>query len=538
MSVFIGWILISTAACAPARRAVRAPFPDTALFPCTSPVATKSGLLQGGVDEWGETCSWKGIPYAAPPVGDLRWKAPRPPVSWEGLRDASDWGDVCLQGFLMKWGHSIPAGMSEDCLSLNIWRPREQGTFPVMVWFHGGAYFCGASSSPMYIGDRLSANGRVVVVTVNYRLAAFGFLFHEELAREDPNGSAGNYGTLDQIAALKWVRENIAAFGGDPDNVTIFGQSAGGWSICALVATPLARGLFHKAIIESGGCQGFMPRDRAVENGNWAARTLGCADHDISCMRKKRARKILRKLSPPPVRSLAGKGSRYLNHVDGYVFSDTSLSMLQSGKFNNVPLIAGSTLEEIPPKALGIAEKFMGNYEEAIRKMFPDHADRLLELYSLERYDDAAHAISALLSDRILICPTWEGMRAVAGRQPRTYYYRFDYNKTIMGALHLIEIPYVFENFDRKPVSWFFQMVDMDVPYEIGRVIQQYWTNFAWRGDPNGKGLPPWPPFRAADPKVLVFDSDIRAEAPDLFERCEFWAGYYRTHPLILEMEW
>ena len=443
-----------------------------------------------------------------------------------------------MQSFLMKFGHSIPVRMSEDCLSLNIWRPREAGKFPVMVWFHGGAYFCGASSSPMYIGDRLSANGRVVVVSVNYRMGAFGFLFHEELAREDPNGSSGNYGTLDQIAALKWVRDNIAAFGGDPENVTIFGESAGGWSVCALVAAPQARGLFHRGIIESGGCQAIMPRDRGGENGRWAAKELGCGENDIACMRGKSARKVLKKLSPPPVRSLMGEGTRYLNHADGHVFTGTALSMVRSGSFHNVPLIAGSNLEEIPPRAFAFPVNLMGGYEKQIRKMFPEDADRLLRIYSLERYPDPARALSAILSDRILICPTWEGMRAVAGRQPRTYYYRFDYNDTIMGAMHLMEVPFVFESFDRKPVSWFFQMMDMDEPFELGSIIQRYWINFAWRGDPNGKGLPDWPPFSAADPRVQVFDTEVRTEVPDTFERCEFWAEYNRTHPMIMEMEW
>ncbi|MCX5858521.1 MAG: carboxylesterase family protein [Proteobacteria bacterium] len=517
--------------------------PEEKSFPCDNPVATASGQVRGAADGEGVACAWKGIPFAVPPVGELRWRDPQPAPAWNGIREAREFGPACPQGRFMKWVHSMPVGMSEDCLTLNVWRPRAEGKFPVMVWFHGGMYVFGGGATPLYYGDRLAAGGKVVVVTVNYRLGALGFLYHDGLAREDPNGSSGNYGTLDQIAALKWVRENVSNFGGDPERVTIFGESAGGWSVCALLASTPARGLFQRAIIESGGCQSLRSREQGSETGRWAAARLGCAENNLACLRKIGAMEIVNKLNPGLRRAMEGEGSRFLPHEDGYVVDRGILARLQSGDFNNVPLLAGSNRDEVPPAAVLRPRMIFSPraaYEGEVRKAFPEAADKIFKVYPLEKYTRAARALAALLSDRELICPTYEGMRAAAGHQVPAYYYRFDYDGMTFGRLegagHLSEIPFVLRNFDRKPISWMYKYQrNISDALELSRMVQGYWVNFAYRGDPNGEGLPPWPAYRPDEPRVQVLDTAVRTEVPDLSGRCAFWEGYNRDHPNILE---
>ncbi len=543
MILVIVLMILSIALFPPRHVIFREAIREEKAFPCDNPVATKSGQVRGAADGEGAACAWKGIPFAAPPVGELRWRAPQPAPAWDGIREAREFGPACPQAYFWKWVHSMPVGMSEDCLSLNVWRPRKEGKFPVMVWFHGGMYVFGGSATPLYYGDRLAAEGKVIVVTVNYRLGALGFLYHDGLAREDPHGSSGNYGTLDQIAALKWVGENISSFGGDPGNVTVFGESAGGWSVCTLLASPAARGLFQRAIIESGGCQTVRSREQGSETGRWAAARLGCAENNLACLRKIGAKEIGKELDPSLRKALEGEGSRFLNHEDGYVVDRGVLARLQSGDFNQVPLLAGSNRDEVPPAAVVSARMIFSPrpaYEAEVRKAFPEAAEEILKVYPLEKYTRAAQALAALISDRELICPTFEGMRAAAGHQASTYYYRFDYDGMTFGRLegagHLSEVPFVFRNFDRKPISWLYRYrKDISAALELSRVIQGYWVNFAYRGDPNGAGLPPWPAYQSNDPRVQVLDTKVRAEVPDLSGRCAFWEGYNRDHPNILE---
>jgi len=232
---------------------------------CSEPVETESGRVSGFDDDDTDTCVWLGVPYAAPPVGDLRWRAPRQASAGEEVLEATAYGDKCMQkAEINEMINPSPEEIySEDCLYLNIWRPTKSGIFPVMVWIHGGGYQSGTGTSRLIQGDRLAEAGEVVVVTINYRVNVFGFFTHPALREEDPDDSVGNYGSLDQVAAIRWVSDNVEGFGGDPGNVTIFGQSAGGRSICSLIATPLTQGLFHKAILESGGCQ----TSKSLEHG-------------------------------------------------------------------------------------------------------------------------------------------------------------------------------------------------------------------------------------------------------------------------------
>jgi para-nitrobenzyl esterase len=240
---------------------------------------------------------------------------------------------------------------------------------------------------------------------------------------------------------------------------------------------------------------------------------------------------------------MVGEGTRFLNHEDGYVVDRGVLARIQSGDFNQVPLLAGSNRDEVPPAAVFRPRMIFSPqsaYEGEVRKAFPEAADEILKVYPLEKYTRAAKALAALLSDRMLICPTFEGMRAAAGHQASTYYYRFDYDGMTFGrfegAGHLSEIPFVLRNFDRKPISWVYRYQrDISDALALSRIIQGYWVNFAYRGDPNGEGLPPWPAYRPGDPRVQVLDTRVRAEVPDLSGRCAFWEGYNRDHPMIME---
>ena len=351
---------------------------------CTKPVMTQAGWVRGFKDTETNTCVWRGIPYAEPPVEDLRWKPPQSVSPWQGVRPATQWAPRCIQKGIMEAVNVDPSGkMSEDCLYLNIWSPKPEGKFPVMVWIHGGGYTGGTANSPMYWGDRIANQAEVVLVSINYRLNIFGFLALPALQKEDPNQSTGNYGSMDQVMALKWVKNNIANFGGDPNNITIFGESAGGWSICTMLATPLAKGLFHKAILESGGCEASASLEKGFKQGEEFARQLGCQPDDLNCLRKIPAKKLLK------VVGIELSGFVFINHHDGYFLTNTPLAMIRSGKFNNVPLIAGSNRDEMSVlvslyKEMRKAEP--EQYKELMFKNFeitPEEAEQVVALYPL-----------------------------------------------------------------------------------------------------------------------------------------------------------
>ncbi|MDD5223741.1 MAG: carboxylesterase family protein [bacterium] len=531
----IGMVFLAACAAGP-ERAVPGPGEG---YNCANPVATASGQVGGSIDKEGNTCLWKGIPYAAPPVGDLRWKAPEPVRPWGGVRDATRWGNACAQLGMYKFNNHVSAPYSEDCLNLNIWRPRTPGTFPVMVFIHGGGFVLGAAATPMYFGDRLAANGNVIVISINYRLDAFGFLALEELAREDPNHSTGNYGVMDQVAALKWVRDNIAGFGGDPNNVTIFGQSAGGFSVCTLLATPLARGLFQRAIIESGGCEQAGPLEQGFETGRWAARELGCAENNLACLRGKSTGQVLKKLALPFQESFKGKGFRFMIHQDNYVLSGSALSYLRSGNFNNVPLLLGSTRDEFQVWDL-LGGKNLKNseaYAAKVRAVYGPDTEAILKLYPAEDYASPGLAYAGIISDRSIICPMFSAARAASQHQKAVYFYRIDYDETrfrrAIGAMHGAELPFVFQSFDRWPMNFLFSSGDRARAMHLSRIVQNYWAQFARTGDPNPAGRVTWPPFTPDHPETIVFDREINWAGTGKREKCLFWEQFSRTHPSI-----
>jgi para-nitrobenzyl esterase len=512
---------------------------------CTEPVMTSSGLVRGMSESETSTCVWRGIPYAAPPVGEHRWKSPEPHPGWSGVRDATEFGNRCMQkGIFTLEVQMAEEGMSEDCLYLNIWRPAKSGLFPVMVWIHGGGYYGGAANTGMYLGDRLAEAGEVVVVSMNYRLNIFGFFALPALREEDPNRATGGQGSLDQVAALKWVHENIAGFGGDPDNVTIFGESAGGMAICTMLATPLTRGLFQRAILESGGCEQSRALEPGYKSAMETASKLGCDPDDLKCLRELSARKVLEKGS-------GGMPSMdAMPHHDGYLLTDTPLAMIRSGDYNKVPFMAGHNRDEFG-KALKLIPGFYftrpARYEKKLINAFKlsaEEAKRLVELYPLSEFNNRpVEAYGRMLGvDAALACPTYQGLSAAAEQQPDAYFYRFDYDDfkygKYMGAAHCMEVPFIFNTMDRLPMNQLFKEKHIAEARELQKIIQGYWVNFAHTGDPNkGPGtkglaaLPHWPRFEPDSQKIQVLDINTRTEPADsLAERCAFWQDYTDEH--------
>ncbi len=511
---------------------------------CSTPVKTATGLVKGLNSDDSDTCAWLGIPYAAPPVGDLRWKAPQPAQAWEGVRDASAWEYACMQkesSFITepKKGNK---GYSEDCLYLNIWRPKTQDSLrplPVMVWIHGGGYTMGSGKYP---SGKLSEFGQVVVVTINYRLNVFGFFASPALRSEDPNQSTGNYGSLDQVAALKWVHDNIANFGGDPDNVTIFGESAGGWSVCTMLATPLNRGMFSKAIMESGGCEASESLERGYEKGKEIAQKAGCKLDDLACLRKAPAEKLV----TGGAGDVLKVGFPFLDHADGYLLTDSALAMMRAGKFNHVPLMAGSTKEEVNMILFlrpGLSKALPSQYQSRLERnlgLSEAEAKKAMETYPLEKYNNKpGQAFGYMLTDLALACPTFFGLESAAEQGMTAYYYRFDYRGMNYGkylkAFHSSELPFVFNSFEQSPNTVFYNEKNLGPAKALSKTMQGYWTNFAKTGNPNGPGLLEWPKYSLDNQARQILDTTVKTEASDALQRCAVWDGYSKTHTPIFE---
>jgi para-nitrobenzyl esterase len=514
---------------------------------CNGPVSTASGTVSGNDADGSDVCVWLGVPYAAPPVGALRWKAPQPAPSWGGVWEADEYGNRCMQAGSMKLVESInpksTGKMSEDCLYLNVWRPKKSGVFPVMVWIHGGGYTGGSGNSEFYMGDRFAETGELVVVTINYRLNVFGFMAHPELREEDPDGSVGSYGSLDQVAALKWVNENIDKFGGDPENVTIFGESAGGWSICTMVATPLTKGLFQRAILESGGCISSWDVEKGYDQGREIAVDLGCSPEDISCLRDIDAKKLLKNAT-----KTAGKEFPFYPNHDGHILTGTPLSMIKDGNYNKVSFIAGSNLNEadaltlLMPKVKGKTTEKYKNVRARSIPLTDDEAEKLVTLYPLSDHEGKIKkAYGQIITDSVLSCPTYSGTKAIAEQQGGVYYYRFDYDGYMLGSLigsvHAMEIPFVFNSLDRSPTSLLYHRGNMAEAQDLSEIMQGYWINFVKTGDPNGPGLPDWPEFSTDDQNRQIFDTSVRTETADNEQKCAFWEEYNSVNtPVVMNL--
>ncbi|WP_216207534.1 carboxylesterase/lipase family protein [Amycolatopsis aidingensis] len=489
-------------------------------------VWTGSGPVRGTVHP--EYRTFQGIPFAAPPVGELRWRAPRPPRRWSWPpRDATRPAERCAQGA----GGQRPS-LNEDCLYLNVTTPRpaQRGQRkPVMVWLHGGGNSYGKASE--FDPHRLAVGGDVVVVTVSYRLGVFGFLGHPALR------DSGSYGLQDQQAALRWVRRNAAAFGGDPGNVTLFGESGGGHDVCAQLVSPRARGLFHRAIIQSGSCSStwprhgiapgvtagspWIPREQAEARGRELAAELGCTDpaSAADCLRRLPAERV-RQEETGPVLTPVTYGNRTLPWRP-----DRALA---AGWFHRMPVLSGRTRDEGRLSAAFLPSSFdRAQYRQLLGEAFGDRADTVAARYPASDFGSPALALAAVTTDRVYSCPQLTDERMLAARVP-VYAYEFaDRNAPHgnypipadfpAGAFHAAELPYLF---DIEPVSF------TPAQRELAATMVDYWAGFAWRGDPNAPGLPHWPKARAATVLSLAPGAGgIRPVTLTDEHHCGFWAG-------------
>jgi para-nitrobenzyl esterase len=451
---------------------------------------------------------YKGIPYAAPPVGQLRWRPPRPVPAWDGIRKTSAFGPGSLQGVVFDDIDLAASGLSEDCLYLNVWTPAEPLTserFPVMVWIHGGGFVVGAGSEPRYDGTRLAA-GDIVVVTLNHRLNALGFLAHPELTAESECRASGNYGMLDLVTALKWVRRNILAFGGDPDQVTIAGESVGSEAVSALMASPLAKGLFARAIGESGAMFATPSRSPAPLEKAEAA--------GVAFMRKVGAR-TLAELRTAPAEAIlaAAPGLGYRPIVDGYFLPTPPAEIFRNGEQSDVPLMAGWNGDEGFNFTLLQGDNANRPYADLVSGIFGKRSEEALRLYPGGSRELDAVSARALGGDLTIIHSTWAWIEAQKA-SGRAEIFRFRFDRAPLtppgwfgerpsrdaGAFHAAEILYVFDNLDAFP--WLIEESDR----ALAKLVSSYWINFVKTGDPNGAGLPEWPSFRSG--------SVMRLEAP------------------------
>jgi para-nitrobenzyl esterase len=478
----------SLAACAPSAEATG---------PTDEPVAVIGGEVAGALDAG--IAVYRGIPYAAPPVGELRWKPPQPVAAWDGVRTAGEFGPACMQAPYSETSfyRSPEQPVSEDCLTLNVWTGAAPGAKrPVMVWIHGGALTRGSGANPVYDGANLAKRG-VVVVTVNYRLGPFGYLAHPELSAESEHGSSGNYGVLDQIAALGWVQQNIGRFGGDPGNVTVFGESAGSWSVNYLVASPLARGLFHKAIGQSGANFGDMAplsggEGSAEAEGVAFAKAAGAAT--LADLRALSAEQILATFAGD------GRGFRTRGNVDGWVFPKSVSDTFAAGEENPVPVIVGFNAHEMTTltAASAVPQTREALLERVRRQYGEDRVDAYLAAYPAGSDADAAASYYASARDGLFGWQMREWARATTRKGRSAWLYYFTHEPEVegrdgLGAYHAAEIAYAFDNEDaagRTPT---------EADRRVADLVAGYWVSFAEDGDPNGPGLPEWPAYTLED---------------------------------------
>jgi len=483
---------------------------------------TTAGQVQGeAVDGIGE---FKGIPFAAPPVGDLRWKAPQPVQPWQGVRKTVAFGPACMQGPILAQMGST-ATVSEDCLYIDVWTPADAPTdkLPVIAWIYGGGFNSGATSVPMYDGANFAKQG-VVFVSLSYRVGPFGFLATPALSAESGHGS-GNYGLLDLVAGLRWVHDNIAQFGGDPAKVTIMGHSAGSMAVSELVASPLTRGLFRAAIGESGA--DFAPPGafagttqqtlgEAEAAGETFLESLGA--HNLAEARALPADKVEAAQRNPGA-------PRFFPPLDGYVLTASEYALWQRHGYNDVPLLIGTTSDE--------AAVFGGRrtvtpdaFEKQVRDGYGNHADAILAAYSHATDAQASRASKDLASDTMFHWNmfTWATLQAQTGKSPA---YAYWFNRPTAadpdGSGHGSEVPLVFANEDHRAgrPAW------TDEDRALSRELQSYWVNFAKTGDPNGPGLPRWPKFQPGKTTVMALGKDNKPIPLPVDWRLKALGDYY-----------
>ena len=508
-------------------------------------VKTESGHVQAAPDSRPTLRVFRGIPYAEPPVGDLRWKAPQRAKSWTGVRLAEKFGPRCMQRAVFNDMEFRSNGMGEDCLYLNVWTPARSGEerLPVLVYFYGGGYRAGDGSEPRYDGASMAGKG-IVALTVNYRLSVFGFLAHPELSKEAPYHASGNYGLLDQNAALRWVQRNIAAFGGDPKRVTIAGESAGSISVSAQVASPLSRDLIAGAVMESGSLIGSMtPRPLSEAEPQGLAFATAAGASSLAALRAMSAERVLELTAGPDA-------PRFGPTTDGYLLPKDVSAILEAGEQAHVPLLGGSNSEEQSARGLlRQDEPTPENYRKAVRALYGDKAEEVLKLYPGSTAEEVLDSATALAGDRFIGFSTWrfmEGHRKTGGKPVYRYYYAHPRPRFLggypqppagpgsgsaappsppRGAAHSAEIEYAMGNlrtnthFDWGPAD-----------HALSEVMQGYFANFIKTGNPNGPGLPTWPSYDGSDGfRIMRLDVESRAEPETSRARYLFLDPFFLT---------
>jgi para-nitrobenzyl esterase len=495
------------------------------------PVAdTREGPLIGQVDRDG-IASFLGVPYAAPPAGADRWREAQPPRPHPPLQ-ASTYHLPCSQIPLPASGDSFGGGKkiasSEDCLYLNVWVPPHDGKLPVMVWLHGGQYLRGAASQ--YDGAQLARLGHVVVVTMDYRLGPLGLLAHPALTAESPRHTSGNELLFDHLQALQWLRANLAAFGGDSARVTLFGESAGSASTCAMLTSPLARGLFQRAILESDPCPGKedtpMLADRE-QFGRRLADALGCKSDDLAaeltCMRGKTADEVMTAIPLAKVLGDDGNGVGYRFNQDGVMLVESPEAAVKAGHFDHIPIVLGTTDNEMGRYVVGMNVATTDDFRARIARDWPKHRDAIGDRYPVAPASgDVGEQLSALYSDWGMTCPTRRDARWFAASGVPTYLYRFTHAPNVMGgkagAFHGSELVYLFPSVFASR-----GLVYTDDDRALAQLMIGYWARFAATGDPNGGGTLAWPRFRAEADQHLVIDLAPRMASQLRRTQCDTW---------------
>ncbi|QRR02493.1 carboxylesterase/lipase family protein [Dyadobacter sandarakinus] len=496
---------------------------------------TVNGTVEG-VQEQSGIRAFKGIPFAAPPVGALRWREPQPVKNWQGVRKTIKFGPRAMQNAVFGDMGFRSDGMSEDCLYLNVWTPAKSAKekLPVLVYFYGGGFVAGDGSEGRYDGESMAQKG-IVSLTVNYRLGVFGFYASEDLTKESPHKASGNYGYLDQAAALAWVKNNIAAFGGDPNRVTIAGESAGSLSVSALMASPLSKNLFAAAIGESGSVLGTLPPvplSQAEQAGAKFNEQLG--KKTLTDMRAIPAEELLKATAGPGV-------PRFSSAVDGYFFPEPPLKTFREGRQSQVPLLAGWNTEEMNYRmVLGKEAPTAANYTTAVQKLYGEQAEKVLKEYSASSDEEVEQVATDLAGDRFIGFGTWKwiDLQSKTGGGKPVYRYLYGRPRPAMnaeagnvtanlaggvskntdaaapkaplpkGAVHSAEIEYAMGNLSyNKVYAW------TPEDQKVSATMQEYFANFIKTHNPNGKGLPEWKPVKAeGDAPYMYIDVDTRLE--------------------------
>ena len=503
-------------------------------------ITTPLGILEG--TESSGIRIFRGVPFAQPPIGNLRFAPPAPAAHWDGVRDATHFGARCMQLPLFGDMNFRSNGMSEDCLYLNIWTSakRTSERLPVLVYYFGGGFQAGDGSEPRYDGESMARKG-IVTITISYRLGVFGFLAHPDLTAESPNHASGNYALMDQSAALHWVKANIAAFGGDPGKITIAGESAGSFAVSAQMASPLSRDLIAGAIGESGSTiMTTMPLKEAEAMGAKFAEAAGV--HSLKELRELPAQQLLEVVSKPGA-------PRFNVCVDGYFFPEAPKSIYAAGKQAHVPLLAGWNSEEQGTRAvLGREQPTVANFRAAIERLYKDHAPEVLRVYAPADDSEVENVARSLASDRFIAFGTWKWIDVAAqtgGKPVYRYFYERARPKMTAefagatanlaggvtrnsspvrdappppkGAVHSAEIEYAMGNLDgNKVYAW-----EPD-DFKVSKTMQDYFANFIKKGDPNGPGLPKWPTVKGGKAaQVMHINVTAHAELEQHRERYE-----------------